>query len=1465
MLYERLSPLRFYRNQREFLLPKGIKSGFGNVVFMVSKSQEDTLRIMNTDFFGYRKSFYRNYYIDPIYREKIGRRRVVENNKKLVKDAFDTKRLEDKIRFVPYNSRKSTFNKELNIVADLGKWHELFFRHRISISPRQFCESYINFLSNKINDSFFSNYERILYIDLFNWFEDVSVKSLKINSKSLDNPLSIILFTIYRYPDLIARLGKLDLVVADSKFNEILKIPSTMLTKDNIPKLKSRISQFSGLEYLDDEAGGSETDMSQNTNSIHNRRKIIPRVRIGGTNPVVDSKEDENENPTSIEPESKPNPSQPRIIQNRVVNRVTPQVKKEEPIEKVIDEIVPVSKEEEIEKRKTTIINSLKKNLIGEVEDISENIISAEERGDDTIQLADDEFDDEVTVAANEYIQENPEVLEGIEDDENMVKELEDFIKKRVYISNIVPEKSQKEIENIEELQKRQKVVIGLPSFSDLESKMVEETDLSSFIDTSNHTIVKSKFVNFDKAYNQKKLVKDIDDSVAALANADYKIFVVDKTEEDTSDQLNLQKTLTYKLEDEKGRKMTLKFDVPIIIEDQYIYLNGSKKIITHQLILKPLVKTAPDAVQIVSFYNKIFITRRGDTDLASSSLKKYLLKYSDKFSVRFGNNIVKNKDYRTSLEFDTVAKGIHSFTIDDNIFITDLDELHQTLEDKKIVYDKDKLSKTDFIVGYNRKTKKVLHFSRDSDFNDYITNLLSEEDTTRLSKTKVGKRLMFAQCTIMRKSIPLVLFMLFCDGFKQVMEKSNIEYRIVSHDEAKEVDPFEYGITPLDDKTIIWKRYPLQNSLIMNGLQSLPLELYSVDELESKETYIYLMSQFYAYTNMSFNLDQYKDFMIDNVTKEVLMDFDLPTDLVSLMAYAVTLLVDNDFIPENDLRNMRIRSNELIAFHTYNAVAAAYNNYRKTQHKRNPSKVSIKRDAVMIQLKKSKLVEENSVLNPILELEKNRSVTYKGERGINLTEAMTLSKRGYDESMLGVLGISTSPDANVGVVRQLTLEPNITSTRGYIQTTGLKNVDNLNAANLLTPAELLTPLGVQHDDPTRTSMAYKQSKYMLMVEDAEPAMIGNKVEAIIPHHMSDEFTIVAKDDGVVIDDVNGVKVVQYKDGTYKSIDTNPAVKKNAASGFFVMNTMKMDKGLGDKVKKGEVLAHNDKAFSANASANDVAMNLGVLVKVAVVPNWDIFEDSKPITKRMSERMATTMIDEKRVSLDKDTHIDYMVNIGDEVTTGDVLIKFDSSPDDPFAATFLAAIREDQHESIIADNMTTITSNFTGVITDIKMYSTVELNELSPSLKKVVKQYYRRLNSKIKTLNKYSNEGDSKYYKSGTLITEAPERIEPNVQGKIKGVKVDEGVFIAFFIKYTGLMAKGDKSCSEFALKGIVSHVIEEGQEPYSEYNPDEEISTLIAPLSISARKTPSLFLAMFGNKLLIEAKKQLEEIYMKN
>ena len=384
----------------------------------------------------------------------------------------------------------------------------------------------------------------------------------------------------------------------------------------------------------------------------------------------------------------------------------------------------------------------------------------------------------------------------------------------------------------------------------------------------------------------------------------------------------------------------------------------------------------------------------------------------------------------------------------------------------------------------------------------------------------------------------------------------------------------------------------------------------------------------------------------------------------------------------------------------------------------------------------------------------------------------------------------------------------------------------------------------------------------MIPVQDADPVLIGNKVEAVVPYLLSDEFVVDAKEDGKVIDISNGFCIIEYKSGKKQAINIAPRAQKNASAGFWIDNTLVTDLKVGDKFKQGDVLAYNNKHFTKNAEDPGASMNLGVLCKIAITSQWDVFEDSAPISKRLSEKLTAEMVDEKGITFSPYTHIDSIVKIGDTIKAGEPLIVFSDAMTEEMQRAF-RAYREEKQQAVIESSKTTISSKYTGEVMDIRVYTTSELEDLDPSLRAVVEEYWDRIKKKNDVLDKYSNEGDLQYYKAGQIINEIAEVTKLGDNGKVRGTDMKPGdVLILFYVKYKVPASKGDKVvCS--VCKGIISHVFEEGMEPYSEYRPDEPIDTIVAPLAVAARKVPAIFLTIFGNKLLIELKHQLKEMYL--
>lgn len=1400
-LFETYTDERVYSLDK-LVLPKGDPTGFDSMIYLLSPSQNSSIALLNHPKLNFVTGKYRWYYIEPEYKEKIGLQKVIMIGRHPLKTNFIEKIQPKTFRIVPYAEKERIFDSGKNMIYDLGQWMEYFFRYRKRLTLKDMCTDFCMFLRNHIHDV--EGYTPYVLLDLSSWPDSPSKKFRTTKKEDMVNPLNILVAASRIKPELLDSFGNLKLIMIDTKTKSQIIVPFSSFKKEH---QKSLLSKLSKIERLHINANGVEE---------------------------VDLEEDE--------------------------------------------------KADYREAKRIEIINTMKKNFIGEGNDITADVdtlvedvdLDADEEIaeiiaiDDESSVTDEEAD--IEAIASEYIDENPNLLE--ENPEEINAKIDEFIKTKMYIRPYETAKSDKQKTMIEKLKGETAKNLKRLPLEDLKSKTIDESKFDEFIDTRNTALLKSRAVNFDKSYLEKKFDNDVDAIIRQLETAEYPLFCVEKTVEDSSDQMNLKYTHTYIMKDMNGTRHTIIVDIPKIINNNHVFLKGSEKVIGHQMALKPLVKTGPDDVQIVCWYNKMFVHRNRNASLEALAMKSLFTKEGGKYKVRVGNNVVRNKNFITPLDFDVLAKVFVEFTVGDAYFNTDLTEMKAYCVSKGVDLKKHNDNKS-LVIGYDNKKKEPIIIPVGEPFVPVVNSYLDEDGKKIMTKTKVPKSLMYTTCTINSSKIPAILFMYYAVGFRETMKRANIEWEFVSFKDAKGYHPYEYGDIQLSDGYIMWKRNPIAASLLMNGLQKIDMSSFTFEELESKDTFVALLSPFYAKTGFTNYLDQFIDFMMDDRAKELLEIHDLPTDLVSLISYASSLLTSNTFKSENHMSNIRIRSTELIPSILYQQVAQAYTRYRETAYKTKPSRVSIKKSCVIDNLLSatgrsivdkgaSNLVEEASSLNPVLTLEKNRAVSFKGSRGINNDRQMTLEKRGYDESMLGVLAITTSNDSNVGIMRQMTLEPNILNTMGEIGVVGEEGVENLNAANLFSPAEMLTPLSVQHDDPDRTAMTYKQSKYMVMTADSDPVYIGNKVESIVAYHMPDDFSIMAEDSGTVVEyKKEDHMTVKYSNGRYRTIKLAPKVKKNSAAGFWILSQFTTDLKVGSKFKKGQALAWDPKGFARNLDDRGISMRLGVFTKVAVAPNWDIFEDSGPVTKTLSERMATDLVDERKISLTKTSFVDWMVKIGDKVDAGAPMIRFDQERDsDEEIFKFMKNMKTATKNKIAERTMNTIHCKHTGEVVDIKVKSTVPIEDLDPSLQAILKDYNSRLTYEQQTLDKYSNPGDTKFYKSGNIITDIPETVNVKPGEKVNGKFVDEGVVISIYVKYKDLIKKGDKVCAEFALKGITSHVIEEGFEAWSEYRPEEEISHLVSPLAISARKVPSIFLAMYGNKCIVELKRQHHAIW---
>lgn len=314
---------------------------------------------------------------------------------------------------------------------------------------------------------------------------------------------------------------------------------------------------------------------------------------------------------------------------------------------------------------------------------------------------------------------------------------------------------------------------------------------------------------------------------------------------------------------------------------------------------------------------------------------------------------------------------------------------------------------------------------------------------------------------------------------------------------------------------------------------------------------------------------------------------------------------------------------------------------------------------------------------------------------------------------------------------------------------------------------------------------------------------------------ISDDFAFKAKKDGVVskLDKQNKLALLTYDDGTKDAIDLDNKLDKNSNMGFYIHQLFEMVYREGERFKAGDVLAYNPSYFSGKGK--NVDYKPGTLAKIAIAATDNAYEDSTIICETLGERCSAKINMLKQISLGKNAVIHSIKDIGDQVETGEHIIEFTNSFDDPDTAEFLKSLTQ----SIGSDHLESLThesvdAKFSGVITDIKLYYNCPIEELDESMQTLIKKYRERLASKADAI---------KDVRTGSVHVPPLEQVTAKKIGK-QDFPMDGGMIINVWIEYEDVMGKGDKLTFNTALKGIVSKVLKRSEAPISDYRPEDVI-----------------------------------------
>lgn len=955
-------------------------------------------------------------------------------------------------------------------------------------------------------------------------------------------------------------------------------------------------------------------------------------------------------------------------------------------------------------------------------------------------------------------------------------------------------------------------------------------------LDTVNEEWKNLQYTNFESSYN---IDEDIISIIHSFSDKSAPVSVRDITVDDTSTSEDFIETYTVQLEDYRGERFTLKFDVPKFKDNKFMMLRGNDKTINGQLVLLPITKTDEDTVQIVSNYKKIFIGRYGTTTGKSFVVTDRIIKTLGKCETTkttLGDNRKICSKYELPFDYIDIGSAYSVIENKEYKFYFNQDEIREKykIDDSK-----------GLPYGIHKPSGDVIYFKGENFSLDLYYLLCTDPEFMKTYElTNTATKYTYSQASILNNNIPVIVIMAYNEGLIKAMKKGNIKYEMV--EKRPKYDKNTQDIIRFNDGYIVYE-LNYNSSLLMNGLKDCNTEDYSLAEINNKSMYLDFLDLFGGRI-LADGLDNFYDLMIDPITKEVLEDYDLPTDYVEILAYANLLLSDNKYIKHTDLRSNRYRSNEIIAGYVYQALAESYEQYKLDLKRRNKATMTMKKSIVLDKVLLDPTCSDMSALNPLLDIEAINAVSFKGLAGMNSDRSYSLDKRTFDDTMLNLLGLSTGFAGNVGITRQATMDMNIQGKRGYLKI--INDTDELNITKTFTATEALTPFGVTRDDPFRSAMTFIQtSKHGMRIKHGDPLLISNGADQALPYLTSNTFAFKAKNNGKVTEMTEDYMIVTYDDGTNDFIDLKDNVKKNSNGGFFISVKLDTDLKVGSKFKANDILAYDKLSYSDKVGHTDnIAYNLGTLAKIAILNTDEGFEDSAIISEWLSEAMASDVVIQKQVTLPKSTNIYNMVKKGQPINEGDPLIIFQNAFEEDDVNILLKNLVDDEEE-ISNLGRIPVKSKVTGVVQDVKIYRTVEKDELSDSIRKKVNEIEKPISDIKKVMKKYDiNEANR---------LDADYKLEPT--GKLKNAY--DSVMIEFYLKYEDKMSVGDKLIYFSALKGVVKDIFPVGKEPYTDFRPNEKIHSLLSQGSVLGRMVASVILNMSINKVLIELDRKVKDI----
>lgn len=507
-------------------------------------------------------------------------------------------------------------------------------------------------------------------------------------------------------------------------------------------------------------------------------------------------------------------------------------------------------------------------------------------------------------------------------------------------------------------------------------------------VDKFDSRVEESHLSSIDDEYNKKQSMKDITNVISSFSNSDFIPMAVDDIEiTDSSDYQNKKKTVSVRYKTDDDKTLSFQLDVPTIVDKRFFYLGGNKKVIKKQMIRLPITKVKEDRVEITTNFNKMTIER---TSGKLSRKNQYFLKrledvkMNPAFEINYGTNVVvnSNKIYNNDFEYEELAASLTSIKTPKYNIIFNRDDMANEIATLNVEEDFFNDARTplalekkveDVVAIVFIENGKVFRLSLTEpagmrltelkpNMFEFLMSALGLEKDVRVS---IGKSFMYTTLKFLATKYPLLPVVASQNGLTDIMKRYEVQYFFSEKPVRGNLD---YVEVKFKDKYLYYKD-EIKNTLLLSALYLMHPDKYEYDQFDTDVPYTkYFMELLgdsvgiHTRNTLRINLQV----VIDPITRDILKDLKLPTDIIDVLLYANTLLVGNKYKPLNDMTTYRIRGNELVADMMYKIIADAYVKYQKHRLNGRPINININKNELIRRLVMEPNVNDKTTLNPI-------------------------------------------------------------------------------------------------------------------------------------------------------------------------------------------------------------------------------------------------------------------------------------------------------------------------------------------------------------------------------------------------------------------------------------------------------------------------------------------------------------------